>query len=247
MDNSKPLVIAHRGFSARYTENTLLAFQKAFEVGADGIECDLRMTRDGQIVCFHDETLKLLTGVRGSVEKSEWSELKNLRVLDQEPICRLEELLEHFPDRFINFEIKKSRHALALADELMKLILRRKTKAMISSFSPKILRHVYEHAPENDLLQLSPIFFSKTSASFQKLKKKTWPSTWNLHYSKVHQMKERLAKAKPITPLMFWTANLPQDWRMILESNLPIAGIITDHPDLLRKHLQDAKHLETRL
>ncbi len=51
------LVIAHRGFSSRYPENTLLAFEEAIEAGADLVETDLRLSRDGTIVCIHDKTL----------------------------------------------------------------------------------------------------------------------------------------------------------------------------------------------
>lgn len=50
----KPLVIAHRGCSAKYPENTLLAFKKAIEAGADGIEFDVHFTRDKQLVVRHD-------------------------------------------------------------------------------------------------------------------------------------------------------------------------------------------------
>lgn len=50
------LVFAHRGYSAYYPENTMLAFQKAYELGVDGIELDVQMTKDGHLVIAHDET-----------------------------------------------------------------------------------------------------------------------------------------------------------------------------------------------
>lgn len=56
--SSAPLIIAHRGASADAPENTLAAFRLAIEQGADGLECDLRMSADGQIVICHDETLR---------------------------------------------------------------------------------------------------------------------------------------------------------------------------------------------
>jgi glycerophosphoryl diester phosphodiesterase len=52
-----PLVIAHRGNKARYPENTLLALEDAVELGVDALEVDARLTRDGQLVIFHDETV----------------------------------------------------------------------------------------------------------------------------------------------------------------------------------------------
>ena len=59
-----PLVIAHRGSSAQAPENTLPAFQLAWEQGADGIEADFLLTKDGQIVCFHDNDPKLAAAYR---------------------------------------------------------------------------------------------------------------------------------------------------------------------------------------
>ena len=47
---------AHRGFSGKYPENTMLAFKKALEAGADGIELDVQMTKDGQVVVIHDRS-----------------------------------------------------------------------------------------------------------------------------------------------------------------------------------------------
>lgn len=51
------LNIAHRGFSGKYPENTMLAFRKAVEVGADGIELDVHFSKDGQVVVIHDERI----------------------------------------------------------------------------------------------------------------------------------------------------------------------------------------------
>ena len=54
---NRPLVWAHRGASGYCPENTLPAFQRAIELGADGIELDVQMTRDGELVVCHDETI----------------------------------------------------------------------------------------------------------------------------------------------------------------------------------------------
>ena len=54
--------IAHRGFSSRYPENTMLAFTRALELGADGAEFDVQLTKDGVPVIFHDESLQRITG-----------------------------------------------------------------------------------------------------------------------------------------------------------------------------------------
>ena len=59
--------IAHRGFSGKYPENTMLAFRKALETGCDGIELDVHLSRDGVPVVIHDETLDRTTDASGPV------------------------------------------------------------------------------------------------------------------------------------------------------------------------------------
>ena len=75
-----PLIIGHRGASHDAPENTLAAFQLAFDQGADGIEADFRLTRDHRIVCMHDKTSGRTAGVRVQVEKASLEELGRLDV-----------------------------------------------------------------------------------------------------------------------------------------------------------------------
>ena len=72
------VVQAHRGFSARYPENTLLAIQKAFETGADRVEVDLALSSDGYVVLMHDETLERTTDGTGPIGDYTLEELKTL-------------------------------------------------------------------------------------------------------------------------------------------------------------------------
>ena len=62
------LNFAHRGFSGQFPENTMLAFEKAVEAGADGIELDVQFSKDGELVIMHDETLNRTAGVDGFVK-----------------------------------------------------------------------------------------------------------------------------------------------------------------------------------
>jgi len=62
-ENHKPLVIAHRGGAMESTENTIEAFQRAAKIGADGIETDIRLTRDGVVVIYHDEYFGRVEGL----------------------------------------------------------------------------------------------------------------------------------------------------------------------------------------
>jgi glycerophosphoryl diester phosphodiesterase len=71
-----PLVIAHRGDSAHRPENTLASFASALEVGADLVEFDVQLTRDGAVVVIHDATLERTTSGRGSVRALELAEVR---------------------------------------------------------------------------------------------------------------------------------------------------------------------------
>lgn len=75
---SMPLIIAHRGASRDAPENTLAAFRLAWQQGADGIEADFRLTRDGRIVCMHDASTLRTTGVDRRVDASSLAELGGL-------------------------------------------------------------------------------------------------------------------------------------------------------------------------
>ena len=72
-------VFAHRGFSGAYPENTMLAFRKAIEAGADGIELDIHESLDGQLVIVHDESLKRTTGVDKLVSDLPLKELVRIK------------------------------------------------------------------------------------------------------------------------------------------------------------------------
>ena len=73
------IVWAHRGFSSQYPENTMLAFREAFKAGADGIETDVHLTKDGEVVVIHDENLLRTTGVDRMVSDCTLSEITAIK------------------------------------------------------------------------------------------------------------------------------------------------------------------------
>lgn len=75
---STPLVIAHRGASIDAPEHTLAAYRAAIEQGADGLECDVRLTSDGHLVCVHDRRVDRTTNSRGVVSTLELTDLESL-------------------------------------------------------------------------------------------------------------------------------------------------------------------------
>lgn len=79
--NRAPFVVAHRGASAERPEHTLAAYELALQEGADGVECDVRLTRDGHLVCVHDRTVDRTSSGTGLVSELTLAELISL-VLD---------------------------------------------------------------------------------------------------------------------------------------------------------------------
>ena len=71
-------VVAHRGSSAAHAEHTLAAYELALEEGADALECDIRLTRDGVLVCVHDRTINRTSDGRGVVSTLELADLADL-------------------------------------------------------------------------------------------------------------------------------------------------------------------------
>ena len=74
----RPRVVAHRGASADEAEHTLAAYTKALDDGADGLECDVRLTRDGVLVCVHDRRVDRTSSGRGVVSTLELADLHEL-------------------------------------------------------------------------------------------------------------------------------------------------------------------------
>lgn len=70
-----PMVVAHSGYSSVFPENTLAAFAGALDIGVDYIELDVQMTKDGQLVVFHDDDLKRITGAEGAIRDYTLAEL----------------------------------------------------------------------------------------------------------------------------------------------------------------------------
>ena len=78
MPRPAPLVVAHRGSSAAQAEHTLSAYELALEEGADSLECDVRLTRDGVLVCVHDRRIDRVSDGRGVLSTLELADLADL-------------------------------------------------------------------------------------------------------------------------------------------------------------------------
>lgn len=109
------LVLAHRGYSHIYPENTMLAFRKALEAGADGIETDVQVTKDGVLVLIHDDDVSRVSDGTGRIKDLTYEELLKFDFgimkgpqFKGEKIPTLQELLDLVKDKdiLLNIEIK---------------------------------------------------------------------------------------------------------------------------------------------
>ncbi len=141
-------VYAHRGYSARYPENTLIAFEKAWEAGAYGIELDVRATKDGQLVIFHDDDLKRLFDVEKRVEEMEFCELRELEI-EGHKIPTLDEVLKTVPENgHLIVEIKDEKTA---RDAVCRVISRKlQDRTIFSSFNTNLIIELIKEFPELD-------------------------------------------------------------------------------------------------
>ncbi|HEV2239005.1 MAG TPA: glycerophosphodiester phosphodiesterase family protein [Ktedonobacterales bacterium] len=110
-------IFAHRGARAHAPENTLLAFELAFALGADAVECDVQLTADGALVVIHDATLDRTTNGRGPVALATLAALRTLDAGRGQRIPLLAEVLDlcERAGRQVNLEVKAETAAAALA------------------------------------------------------------------------------------------------------------------------------------
>lgn len=154
----KPYVMAHRGNRAACPENTLAAFRRALADGADLLETDLHLSRDGAFVCIHDATVDRTTDGRGAVADQTVAELKAWSAgcgrpeFAAERIPLLDEVAALLPaDRVLALELKCDRFlepevGRRLADTLSRLGIR--TRTILLSFSLARVQAVRAVAPD---------------------------------------------------------------------------------------------------
>ena len=112
-----PICYGHRGARGHAPENTLLAFDLAFDLGADGIECDAQLSADDRLIIIHDDTVNRTTNGRGAVHDSSFAQLRQLDAGRGQRIPTLEETLALARARGgqINLELKAESDDAALA------------------------------------------------------------------------------------------------------------------------------------
>lgn len=155
---------AHRGCSQNYPENTLTSFEKAALLDiVEGVELDIQLTKDGEIVVIHDERVDRTTDGFGFVRDFSLKELKNLAIWTRtdkiEHIPTMEEVLDLLSPKLkegflINIELKTSVYPYpGIEEKIMNLISKKgfEDNIIYSSFSALSLKNMYECNPNANL------------------------------------------------------------------------------------------------
>ncbi len=148
-DSAHMIVLAHRGFTSRtHGENTLPAFVEAISQGADGLELDVRLSKDKELVVIHDANLHRVAGDAHKVIELTADELRQIPLRYGGHIPTVNEVTAaiHAP-AVIDFEIKHREAALALAIKL-KTSASLRERAIVSSFSRSTLELIHRECPE---------------------------------------------------------------------------------------------------
>ena len=169
VDAKEPgLLFAHRGGAHEFEENTLPAFKASYEKGLRGFETDIRMTRDGEFVILHDDSLDRTYDATGSVEEKTAAELRNVQSKKGgEPLLFLDELLEYFADKpgvYFELEMKTGNMKLYPDDRvkeygkrLVEFVKERQPEGSTyvpTSFDKRPLKVIHEADPQAELLYI---------------------------------------------------------------------------------------------
>jgi glycerophosphoryl diester phosphodiesterase len=246
------IVLAHRGWRGRFPENTLLAMEKAAEMPIDGLELDVRMSKDGVIMVFHDESLPRTTNGRGLLHEKTLDQLQQLDAgckwsADDGAsypfagqgvrIPTLEQVFQRFPDLWINIDIKQ--HDPETVRAFAQLVRRygREKHICVGSFDLATNRRIRQLMPDvahvaskqevRRLLILSKLYlgflFRPSHLLFQV--PEVDPA------SNIRVVSERFSTAahRRQGAVHVWTVNEMAEMQRLLE--MGVDGLITDFPD----------------
>jgi glycerophosphoryl diester phosphodiesterase len=242
----KPLVIAHRGYSLVAPENTLMSYRKAIEVGADMLEVDINLTKDGQLVMIHDHRLERTTNGTGFVHDYTLNDLKELdagfHFIPRTRVVRIpttEETIQLAIDAGIKvcFEIKggDSTRAKIIAEKLVNLFVKYNAFdwASISSYFPEAsavarklcpeLVITRERLPDNSPFELPDAIEQAKAADSPIL------------LSDFHTVDKEAIDGLHNAGIAIWTWNpfTPEEITQVISDGTD--GIMGDNPEVARK------------
>ena len=221
-------IYAHRGFSGKFPEGSRTAYEEAVKIGADGIECDVRFTRDGTLVCFHDATTERITGKRGRVSQLSLAEMRN-----RYDLITLEELISFAITKKVNLLIetkhpvskgrKVEREVLRLLDQRKKEIQSSGIRIIVFTFSYWAARYLSHRYTDAGYVIKKPWRIRLSPTKLVAL------GYWLLKENPV------LEKSLIDRELFLWTLNTRADieWAKATRAS----GLITNFPDVAKEVL----------
>jgi glycerophosphoryl diester phosphodiesterase len=230
----KPIVIAHRGASGYEPENTLRAFELALQQGAQMIELDLYLTRDGHTVVTHDDDLTVRTDRRGFITQLTLAEIRQADAGRGERIPTLAETLDLVRGRgALYLEIKDPR----ATGEIIRLVRASgmKQDCLLASFELDMMRLLGDEITD---LELGLIIGTNSYNPLVRFREALpWIAFRQFNYQ-VLSVETRLCHRRLVKTLheqnkklFVWTANKPADYRRLIA--LGVDGVVTDYPDRL--------------
>jgi glycerophosphoryl diester phosphodiesterase len=242
MTVNQTLVIAHRGAKGEAPENTLAAFKLGLEQGCDGIELDIHLSKDGELIVIHDYTLDRTTDKTGSISELTLEQIKQADAgrwfhekYAGERVPTLEEVFDLVPaEVMINVEIKHrfDRRIEPVLLELMKQ-KDRMHNVVVSSFHHKSLSYLKQLEPETKiglLYDLDVVHHAALAATIDVPVYSLHP-----HYKKINQADVAEAIAQGLQ-VYHWTINDESHMAHAIADG--VSGIITDYPGKLRALLE---------
>jgi len=229
------LILAHRGYAAEYPENTMLAFKEAEKAGADGLELDVQMTRDGELVVIHDEKVDRTTDGTGLVMEYNFEDLRKLdarfkfkELPRKEQIPSLSEVLEWLSGTSIvcNIELKNSIIPYKGMEEKVINMVRAydlSDRIIISSFNHYSIVQSHILAPEIEIAPLLSEGLYMPWIYAQSIKAKGFHPHWRAAPDQI--VKASLESGIEVRP---YTVNKETELERLFKVNC--SALITDDP-----------------
>lgn len=233
LESTRCLVIAHRGASAAAPENTLAAFRLAAELGADGIELDVRGTADGQLVVLHDASVDRTTDGTGGVAALTLDQLRRFDAGKKfgpsfrgERIPLLSEVFDVARGRLlVDVEVKAAGVEAALLDLIGRMKMT--DSVLISSFDARVVARIRDLAPEISVGLLQSAADPNAAVALRAAA--YLPEVATLTADVVATCRRHGLR------VITWTVKAEREGREAL--HLGVDGIIADDPVLIRKML----------